>query len=270
MKPVTHAILNFFGVLTIFCVGVLVAAYCRAENAPQRPVEAEPIYVSPPTENEPEKAPEAEEEGPELSDNDRRLNVLRDSGEWNDSAKLVLAQCLYGEAGILPHYSRIEKGVVPCNDKTQCFDNRDWKLIPWVLLKRWETINVHTSKSFEEVVRAYSVPVNRKLASREREASQKALGNFNEVARIKRRRFIQAIDWEGSILHGRGSRLGMNPEFFFDSWIRLTQTVEDWGNGRIENECPEARHWNNPGGGNRSGFPRIDCGKTLNRFYGIR
>ena len=205
------------------------------------------------------------------------LISMKKKGEWTDYTKLLLSQALWGESGISPRYKNVKlRGGwrrVPCEfgeENERCYENLDWKLIPWVLLKRWEAINQSKRMTFGRVIQSYCAPLDPELSSYERETRMKAIGNFNEVAQIKRRRFIQSLEWNGEELKGMAKHYGpgLGEDFLYHGWKALTSNVIAWGKGEVPNLCKKALHWDRVGAETSLKLPRINCGKTLNAFYG--
>lgn len=205
------------------------------------------------------------------------LNRMKSEGQWTDQTKLLLAQSLWGEAGISPRYKNVNlRGSwkrVPCEfgeENSRCYENLDWKLIPWILLTRWDSVSRRRNISFGRMIQMYSAPLDPELASIEREMRMKALGHYREVAQIKRRRFIQGLEWNGEKLKGMAKNYGpgLGEDFLYHGWKALTDNVIKWGQGQIPHKCKGARHWDMTSAPVSLKLPRINCGKTLNAFYG--
>ncbi len=74
----------------------------------------------------------------------------------------------------------------------------------------------------------------------------------------ERSKWVQALPW------------GPLPGPFEQRWNRVMKLVQAWGEGRVKDPCPSARHW---GGAmdrpSRSLHP-VSCGLTRNIFYAPR
>jgi hypothetical protein len=74
----------------------------------------------------------------------------------------------------------------------------------------------------------------------------------------ERSKWVQALPW------------GPLPGPFEQRWDRVMKLVQAWGEGRVKDPCPNARHW---GGAmdrpSRSLHP-VSCGMTRNIFYAPR
>lgn len=155
------------------------------------------------------------------------LQELMESGQWTAEARRVLAQAVLAEAG--PRRSR------------------DWELIPWVLLRRWHELRrnqPHKALLFVEHIKAYSCPVKPSLASKRYWRRAKQRGDAQELRRIRRRRFFQAIDLETDIeqlMLEHGVR--DNAALLTSGWKAILITIDQWSRGEIPNPCPQARHW---------------------------
>lgn len=199
------------------------------------------------------------------------LASMRLAGHWTPEAKRVLSQALLGEAGAHRRWERRGRRVVGCSGDG-CSENIDWRLIPWVLLKRWEDVRANGSRiTFAGMVRAYSAPVRPRLASAERLASARLEGNTSEVSQILRRQWLQSIRFDGSNLGRlrRRYRRREPAEVVEGGWSEITSIVEAWGRGEIENPCENARHWDGLSATPRVQMVRIDCGNTLNAFWAV-
>ncbi len=202
------------------------------------------------------------------------LAEMKASGQWTLEARTVLAQALMGEAGIRGTYAYANRRLVTCRhrDAGECFPNLDWKLIPWVLLKRWEDVRASGSLiSFVGMVRAYSSPVRPSLATERRLNRAQRDGDTREVGQIMKRRFFQALTFDGSNLvqlrseYGRTSRLDVDQR----GWTEITGIVNAWGRGEIPNPCEEARHWDSQGA-IPTGMIRVCLHvETLNAFHAV-
>ena len=201
--------------------------------------------------------------------------------EWTSISKLWLTRALVGEAGWLPTYERNEKGKVRHCEGDDCFSNRDWRIIPHVLLKRWKRMRLScvlrgyacsapgTPMSFVAVARKYCSPLKSHLAGSrfERENS----GNPVALQAMHRRRFIQAVAWDGSNLgpladrYSKHTRGRVRVDMYRTGWFAARRVVEMWGVGEVDDPCLEAEHWNNVPP-RRSSLYVVDCGETLN-FY---
>lgn len=208
----------------------------------------EPVSVSGPTSG-PDPGPEA-------------LERLLESGQWTLEAKTVLAQSLWGEAGICPNITTTFRGrVVACDHEggPGALPNTDWRLIPWVLLSRWDTLR-STGITFVDLIRAYSSPVRPALASDEILATARASGDQGLVSRILRRRALQSRRFDGSNV----------PPQYLSRWLQITAVVESWGQGEIPNPCPAARHWDRRGVFPRNMTQVCEGIPTLNAFWTVR
>lgn len=207
---------------------------------------------------------------------------LHATGNWNRAAKSALAKTLWGEAGIMSEYARVtlSNGYVSkhriklCNDATRergdCVKNKDWAVIPWVLLRRWEQTDSNPRKrpSFAKLIRRYSSPLKRHLATRQRELAAIKRGDMREVRQIQRRRFLQGLRLDGANLNRLHKRLtGRNaPAAFHHGWASIRDAVDSWGMGLVPDECPTAQHWDMPGASVSKRLAST-CSGTRNIFY---
>jgi len=197
--------------------------------------------------------------------------------EWTPIAKALLARMLVGESGWLPEYRRKTKGgrrIASCIDGEPCYPNRDWKLQPWVVYYRWQDMKKRwNGLTYAATIRLYSAAMKPGLTSAKYERFARIHGMGKELQQIPRRRFLQRIAWDGSNLLPlveKYDRRG-GGRHFVDGWRAVREAVESWGNGEIENECEEARHWDGPGMTlpTRS-LIKINCGETLNDYFTTR
>jgi hypothetical protein len=198
------------------------------------------------------------------------VEELVESGQWTPEAREVLAQALWGEAGILASYARDEAGrPVPCSESGDCRPNADWDLIPWILAERWGEMRERgRSTQFAALVRAYCASVKPRLAS---DAAYDAARTSLDRRRVMRRRMITSVRWDGSNLLSlrREYRRGVPIRIWREGWSRITETVEAFGRGDVPRSCPDAEHWDAVGTVPSWGEP-VDCGDTLNAFYRVR
>lgn len=192
--------------------------------------------------------------------------------EWTPFAKTVLARMLVGESGWLPEY-RKKKGwprIASCNPREECYPNRDWRLQPWVIYYRWQDMKEsYRGLTFAATIQLYSAAMKPSLASEKRMRFARIHGQKKEVHQIFRRRFLQSIEWDGSNLLALSEKYNRKGEgrYFVEGWTAVTEIVEAWGAGEIENECEEARHWDGPGMSLPRDLIKIDCGETLNEYF---
>ena len=213
------------------------------------------------------------------------LNELHETGNWTLKSKRALAQALWGEAGIIAEYSRVrlrngrysKHKIRMCTDATraagQCVSNRDWEVIPWVLLRRWQASNPdpHKRIRFATLIARYSSPLKPHLASKEYEWKAHKRRDMTEVHQIQRRRFIQSLRFDGSNLTRAYRRLRGHapPKALHTGWAAIRRTVEAWGAGNVPDHCPDAEHWDMKGATvSRRLVPT--CKGTLNVFYRYR
>lgn len=210
------------------------------------------------------------------------LDELHQTGNWTIQAKLALARALWGESGILPEYTRVRlrngryssHRIRMCSDKSrragQCQQNLDWQIIPWVLLRRWESSHSdpHKRIRFATLIRRYSAALKPYLASKSYEAKIHARRDMPEALQIQRRRFIQSLRYDGSNLTRAYKRLRGHspPPALRIGWEAIKAVVEAWGAGNVADHCPNAQHWDMPGA-RVSKRLIATCKNTRNVFY---
>lgn len=207
---------------------------------------------------------------------------LHATGNWTLKAKRALARALWGEAGILSEYVpvRLRNGryskhkIRMCSDKSRangtCKPNRDWEVIPWVLLRRWEASHSNPSKriAFDKLIESYSAPLKPHLASKEYERKIHKRRDMPEALQIQRRRFLQSLRYDGTNLASAYRRLRGHapPRAVHVGWEAIKATVEAWGAGNVPDHCPRAQHWDMPGA-KVSQRLAVTCKGTRNIFY---
>lgn len=176
--------------------------------------------------------------GAEDQEAKRQLSSLVETRHWNEGARLALAKALWGEAGI-----------------NAC---RDWDVIPWALLRRWQRVRARGNRvSFEGLVTGYSAALDPRLATPAREVMARSAGDVVEVRRVFRRRDLQALRWN-SRLPSPVLRAG---------WEALKTHVTRWGQGLVPDVCPDAEHWDMHGTQAPRWAEPVDCGETRNVFF---
>lgn len=153
--------------------------------------------------------------------------------QFDLSTRLWLARAMVGEAGWLAR--------------------RDHIAIAYVLKRRWKTMRKRWSQiRFKTVVLSYS----KALGGGRREYTARQLWVRNLGFDLhKPKGWPQKISWK------RHSKY----------WKSILKYVVQWGDGKLSDPCRgRSYHW----GGytdipNNRLFP-IDCGETLNTFYGIK
>jgi hypothetical protein len=215
----------------------------------------------------------------------RAFAEWHDSGTWTLKAKRALARALWGEAGILSEYVpvRLRNGrfskhrIRMCSDKSKsngtCKPNLDWQVIPWVLLRRWESSHTDPSKriAFHTLIQRYSAPLKPHLASKAYEAKIHKRRDMPEALQIQRRRFLQSLRYDGSNLTAAYRRLRGHapPKAVHVGWEAIRAVVEAWGAGNVADICPHAQHWDMQGA-DVSRRLKATCRGTRNVFYAFR
>jgi len=210
---------------------------------------------------------------------------LHATGNWTLKSKQALARALWGEAGILSEYVpvRLRNGryskhrIRMCSDKTRangaCKPNLDWQIIPWVLLRRWESSHSDPNKriAFHSLIQRYSAPLKPYLASKAYEAKIHKRRDMPEALQIQRRRFLQSLRYDGSNLTAAYKRLRGHapPKAVHVGWEAIRAVVEAWGAGNVADICPRAQHWDMQGA-NVSRRLKATCKNTRNVFYAFR
>jgi len=200
--------------------------------------------------------------------------MLETAGQWTPGAKLALARALWGEAGIHATYARRDGrrfgSVVTCDaeDAGECFANRDWRIIPFALARRWAALRRHgMDRSFEAHVRAYSSVL--RLHTPEREAVARRSGDPAELAQSRRRALIGSVRYDGSNLSALHRVFGLGAPFvvYDEGWRALIGVVDAWGRGEIDDESEGATDWDSRGRRPSPGLRRVELGETLNAYY---
>ena len=211
------------GLTTLFTL----TAVCGALTSPGWPSTTRAHAPEPRAPRQPPEPPVPPEEPAAPSPEHPWLRELVETGQWNEDARRVLAQAVLGEAG--PRRSP------------------DWALIPWVLLRRWRDLRRNQpakALTFAEMVRAYSCPVKPSLASKSRWRWARRRGDTQELRRIRRRRFFQALEFDSNVrevMDTHGVR--DDGDLLASGWMAIASTIDQWSLGAVPNPCPRARHW---------------------------
>lgn len=129
---------------------------------------------------------------------------------------------------------------------------RDWRAISWVLARRWaKGVERFPRLRFVDVVRGYCAGMGARVWTRR----QRWLRGLDFAAQ-KPPAWPRRASWEDARGH----------------WVAALRMAWRWADGRVGDPCRGAAlHWGGPGlDPPRGRMFRVDCGETLNVFYGMR
>lgn len=154
------------------------------------------------------------------------------SEQWNSQTHLWLARAVVGEAGWRAENDHIA--------------------IPYVLLRRWKTMSRRwPDLKFKGVILAYA----------------KALGG-GRSSYTPRQQWIRRLNFEG--LQPDHWPAKANWKYHKPIWYKILNRLDDWRLGRVPDPCRgKAEHWGGEMDKPLATMHEVDCGDTVNKFYGI-